>query len=448
MRFAHLPVVSFVLLSLGAASCGGRIFTDEAAGASTPPAATGEGSQPSAAAPTPPEAFTGGDGGTRSPVSADAGPAADASDVVSDSGGDSTEPSGCSGFSAMAYYDAGVEPYAVALGDYGGHGLLDIVVASNIDDSTTVGPSQILVLRNQGDGTFALDATANLSGNPYALALADFDNDGSLDVAVGLIVEPSDVPWGSVSILQNQGGSLTESPYPGGADPTAVATGDFDGDGLIDVVSADGTDGAVNLLLNNGDGTFRAGVSVPLSGAASSIVASDFNGDGRLDVAVAFQLSSFIEVLLGAPAGTFEPPVMYSVGMGPGAITLGDFNGDGHSDLAVANGTDATVSVLVGKGDGTFGPQAVLTVGGGLSSIAAADFDGNGTMDLAIADETNMQVDVLSGRGDGTFAPPARYSDESVPFRIAAGSLVNGGRQGIVVTNIDTHQVGVLLPCP
>jgi hypothetical protein len=368
----------------------------------------------------------------------------------SDVGVDSPRANVCNGFSAMAYYDAGVEPVAVALVDDDRDGLLDIAVASNVGDATTVGPSQVLVLRNLGDGTFATEVMASLGGKPNAIAFADFNNLGTLDLAVGLLDElPPGIPQGAVGILLPQGGNLlTQAAYPVGSDTVAIATGDFDGDGFVDVVSADGTDGAVALLLNEGDGTFRAPSSYPLSGAASSMVVADFNGDGRPDVAVALIYDPFVNVLLGASGGAFDPPALYGVGMGPSAITIGDFDGDGHPDLAVANGSDGTVSVLLGARDGTFGPQAVLTVRGQPAAITAADFDGDGATDLAIADVMKARVDVLAGRGKGTFALAARYDDVSVPSSIAAGVLVAGRRPRVAVTNPDTGQIGVLLPCP
>ena len=99
--------------------------------------------------------------------------------------------------------------------------------------------------------------------------------------------------------------------------------------------------------------SFQAGRDYAAGSHPSSVAVGDFNGDGISDLVVANGNSGNVSVLLGDGDGTFEPPVNYAAGTGPSSVAVGDFNGDRNADLAVAN-NDGTVSVLLGNGDGTF----------------------------------------------------------------------------------------------
>src|SRR5580704_12068064 len=127
----------------------------------------------------------------------------------------------------------------------------------------------------------------------------------------------------------------------------------------------------------------------PAGQAPNSIATGDFNGDGVIDFAVANATDNTVSILLGKPDGTFAPQVTYATGAGPVGITPGDFNGDGNLDLAVTNAgcvpaefgphcTGHTVSILLGNGDGTFQPHIDYATGLQPSAVAAGDFNGDG----------------------------------------------------------------------
>ena len=203
--------------------------------------------------------------------------------------------------------------------------------------------------------------------SPYAITTGDFNGDGILDLAVAITnydyFEPGNTPSGAVSILLGNGDGTFRPPveYPVGQDPIALTTGDFNGDGIIDIAVAEGGDslygtgepGGVTVLPGNGNGTFQPQTNfypVPgLTDGMSSFVAADFNGDGRTDLAVSTHVG--VSILLGNGDGTFQLTATDAVGYNP-VFAEGDFNRDGRADLAV--GCEGQLSILLGNGDGTF----------------------------------------------------------------------------------------------
>src|SRR5262249_11905738 len=160
------------------------------------------------------------------------------------------------------------------------------------------------------------------------------------------------------------------------------------------------------ILLGNGDGTFRAAANYPVTKARFSLAVGDFNGDGILDLVVANsgtppnRQDASVDVLLGNGDGSFQAAGSFPAGPYPLSVTVADFNGDGIPDLAVANLSNATVSVLLGQGNGSFGPAVGYRVGVGPQGLAVGDFNGDGIPDLAVANSGSNTVSVLLGNGD------------------------------------------------
>jgi uncharacterized protein (DUF2141 family) len=270
----------------------------------------------------------------------------------------------------------------------------------HIPDLIGFGPSRggLAVLLGNGDGTFREAGVFDTGGSPTALSLGDFSGDGNLDAA--LLVGP-DNP-GNVSIMLGNGDGTFQSPvnYPT-TEPfqNFVLNGDFNGDGKLDLIvgGAISRSNTLNLLLGNGDGTFRAPKVINAGGCVYGAVA-DLNGDKKLDIILAGCQSGDVMVLLGNGNGTFKNPVNYPAGVS-GLLKVRDVNGDGKLDVIVPNtGNDGNkVVVLLGNGDGTLQPPQNYFVDEPATGIAVGDFNGDHLLDLAVGNSDHISILLNTG---------------------------------------------------
>ena len=207
-------------------------------------------------------------------------------------------------------------------------------------------------------------------------------------------------------LLGNGDGTFAEAvPYTLGDGPRPIASGDFNGDGSVDLAVGSTWMSTVSVLLGDGSGTFETRSDHP-GYAYESLATGDFDGDGTTDLAAAAQ-GDFVTVLLGSTTETLQPPVQYPVQVGARSVTTADFNGDGKLDIATVNHTQSTAGVLFGSGDGTFQRATSYaiavtnptTIGLGPTAITAGDLNGDGAPDLAVTtQQNNNSVFVLFNR--------------------------------------------------
>ena len=233
----------------------------------------------------------------------------------------------------------------------------------------------------------------------------------------------------------------------------ALALADLNGDGKLDLVVANGYTGdyslnysqgsSVEVFLGLGDGTFHASSAYGVVSNAQGITIADVDGDGKPDLLVTNGFSSTFTVLLGRGDGTFTTGNSYATQAAPSAIAVADFNGDGKRDVVVANSQSGTLSVFLGNGNGTFGTPTIVPVDVGLLSVIAADFNGDGRPDLAVA--TTSGIYALAGLGNGTFAPPAWLNFGASPASLVAVDLDGDGRLDLIFTYYDGGSAAVFL---
>ncbi len=347
-------------------------------------------------------------------------------------------------FGAPAFYNTGEAPQGLAVGDFNGDGILDLVTANDFAEGT------VSVLLGNGDGSFQPPVDYAVGPFPWAVVVRDFNNDGLLDLAV------SQSRDSTVTILlgDGQGGfQLAGSFGAGQGGANGMAVGDFNGDGNLDLAVGNSAGATVSILLGNGDGTFLPAVSYASSGYPYSVAAGDVNQDGILDLVVTDALGSGVHRLLGRGDGTFHAAVGYSTGpASPSDVALADVNGDGNLDVITSNQNPGSLSVLLGFGNGTFQNSLNFPAGPGASSVAVADFNARGLLDLVTANPGNETVSALRGNGNGTFQNPVAYRAGpfagSQPAAVMVGDFNGDGFPDLAVTNSRANVVAVLLNQP
>lgn len=262
------------------------------------------------------------------------------------------------------------------------------------------------------------------------MAVADFNHDGNLDIAV------SRTQTGCTCVLFGNGDGTFREGTQLYAPPlylaAPVATADFNGDGIPDIL-ATGTNGTetdskLELYLGNGDGTFKAPIFTDIGAAVGSVYVGDVNGDGKPDVLVLDVQGTTLFVFLGKGDGTFTPAPP-DTSIQTNSLVLGDFNGDGRTDIAFS--TPNGCAVALSNGDGTFQAPIVTP---NLVPLSAIDFNNDGKLDLVGGTTYNGSpaVAIFLGNGNGTFQPPIDIIPTSATLAIAA-DLNGDGQLDLVV---------------
>ena len=247
--------------------------------------------------------------------------------------------------------------------------------------------------------------------------------------------------------------------YAVGSDPEAVATGDFNNDGRLDLAVSNALSNTVSVLVGNADSTFQSAVSSATGTTPLSVAVGDFNADGKLDLVTAN--AADVTVLLGNGNGTFQAPVPAAVEIGtnPQSVAVGDFNGDGKLDLGVASNVyvpgypgwyggwypgwyEGRANVLLGTCTGSFGaPIASALSYGYRTTAAAADLNADGKADLVVGSDGGS-VSVLLGTATGVQPPSTTYAP---PVKsVALGDFNGDGKVDAVVANAYLNNVSVL----
>jgi len=225
---------------------------------------------------------------------------------------------------------------------------------------------------------------------------------------------------------------------------TGLNIADLNGDGTLDIVLLSGKSSSLNVILGRPGSRFAVEkrIDVPAGASASALALGDINEDGKLDVAICHHDTDEVWLFFGKGDGTFQPPTKVTVPVKKPhchAIVAADMNHDRHLDLVLAESSDNCVWVLLGDGKGQF----VRSKGSPISTdrhpyvVNVADFNRDNNPDIATPNWFGKSVGILLGDGKGQFtpAPGSPFKGAQDPTAVASGDLIGDGNLDLVVGN-------------
>lgn len=344
-------------------------------------------------------------------------------------------------FTTFTRVSAGDNPSGLAIADLDDDGYDDIVVASPGDTDAASG---IYMLRGQRGMESMEAASIALGARPVAVAIADFDNNGSLDIASTAMTIVDTVQIDTVVVLLNYGDATFGNPIIGDIpaqsppllnNPLDIAAGDVNSDGHVDVVVTSRNTDTIVIFSNDGTGQLAYAASYfsggddglgPSPGQGGdrprTLALGDLDGDGDLDAVVSNVISDTISVLERRNSAFVEVQTIGSAaaeaqqgGDAPDQVRLADLSNDGDLDLIVGYFGSMTVSTYLGVPGAGFmcsacngTPGNALMIGSPVTAVAVIDANADEIADIAVGPSTSTAANVLLfiGRGDGSFLDP------------------------------------------
>lgn len=324
-----------------------------------------------------------------------------------------------------------------------------------LDSAVGIGPAP----------TFAAQQSFAVGPNPYAVAAADVNGDGKADLLVvslsgGIVVRLNTTAPGATTPSYG-----AQQAFATSANPHSLSTADVNGDGRLDLVAANQSDGNVSVLLNTTTPgatapTFATQQTFAAGSLPTSTTATDVNGDGKPDLVVANYLGNSVSVLLnttaqGAVTASFSAQQTFATGSNPTRVVAADVNGDGKADLIVSNLSSNSVSVLLnatapGAAAPLFLAQQTFPTGAAPYAVDAADANGDGEPDLVVANYNGNTVSVLfnltaPGATSVSFTAQRSFATGTQPYCVSATDVNGDGKPDVVASNVGSNSVSVLL---
>lgn len=267
----------------------------------------------------------------------------------------------------------------------------------------------------------------------YGAYAGDLDRDGSPDFSL-----PCEVS-ADIRVLRNDGcgnlGALVRHPLQPVGAPSSNEGQDFNGDGYIDLAVGDIANGSIVILMGDGAGGYLAPVSYPSGRGTRGVAVLDAEGDGDVDIVTANRVASNLGLHINNGDGTFAPVALFQGGgFSETALATTDANNDGIADLFVGNFVSRSIVLMLGDIDGGFSTTAIQPITGQPWQIAAGDIDGDGAVDAVTCNWSSPVMSIARGDGQGGFLPLVEYATRASPLAIDLGDLDGDGALDIVVS--------------
>lgn len=325
----------------------------------------------------------------------------------------------------------GGRPHWLALADVNGDRKPDLLTMNQ-------GSETVSVLMNTGDG-FSRRRDYPIGGSPRSGAISDLNGDGAADVAVANLGRPD-----KVSVVLNRGDGTFRAPvdYRAGDYPTSIAADDLSGDDKPDLAVANGGSGTVSVLMNRGDGTFEVKRDFLAGFAIVAVAIADMNGDGTNDV-VTLNNDTF-SVLVNNGDGSFRRGLDHRTGEHSASLAIADVNSDRRPDVAIASGASA-VSVFLSRSGVDVWSRRDYRVPTPAAAIALGDLNGDDEPELVIpTSRTPGTISVLNNTGSGRFGDRRDYGRGDYPLAVAIADVNLDGKLDVATANFGSSTVSLL----
>jgi FG-GAP-like repeat len=340
---------------------------------------------------------------------------------------------------------------SVEIGDFNRDNFPDIAVANTEDSSVTI-------LLGNGKGKFTEATGSPFFSNRYPndIVIADFNKDGNLDLGIA----NTEVSFLTV-LLGNGNGQFhqaAKSPFIVNAKPHThgIATGDFNGDGNLDLATDSWGVNSVLIIFGDGKGNFDRQMSYKVGKRPyQRLRVADVNKDGKPDIVTTNLEGNNATVLLGMGEGKFQEVEgsPFPAGDAPFGIAIGDVNGDNNPDLAIANSPTITaeskgkdgLSILVGDGSGKFSSLkgSPFKTGKSPSRVAIGDLDGNRINDIVVTNYNDNSISIFYMDKNGVMESKI-IKVGNRPSGVGIYDMNMDGKNDIVVSNYDDNTIMIL----
>ncbi|TDH18395.1 VCBS repeat-containing protein [Segetibacter sp. 3557_3] len=341
----------------------------------------------------------------------------------------------------------GCGPGNIVAGDVNNDGKVDLILACSQEKRLTI-------FIGQGNGAFTPSVKpVDVSIAPNEIALSDVNGDGNADLVVA-----SHDSYGVLIVTGDGKGNFAVSPNAiitmlTGRDPHThgLGTGDFNGDAIPDIATANNSDNAIAIMLSTSNRNWvpAPGSPFPVNSSPYPLTVGDVNRDGKLDVVSTSTrtTSGGISLLIGDGKGNFRRQDVTLRTPSPWFVAIGDINRDGKSDLAITHSERSELSILAGNSSGDFTEVAgsPFSLASSAWHVSIADMNGDANADVLAA--ANDGVRVMLGNGKGQFkpAPGSPFATGKGSWHLAVTDVNGDGKPDVATSNLESKSFSVLL---